>query len=285
MKLTVIGLGLIGGSIAKDLRHHSFVSRIMGVDLDNHHAEQAKTLGLVDGLETMGKSIEQADIIVLSTPVNAIAQLLPVILTEMAPSSVVVDMGSTKQLICQSVEKHSRRLHFVASHPMAGTENSGPEAACLNLFNGKPVVICEHEKSGAREFGVIKEMFGVLGMRLIFMSPEEHDLHAAYVSHLSHISSFVLANTVLDIEKNNSAIFDLASGGFESTVRLAKSSPKMWAPIFEQNKKHISDALSAYISHLQAFKKTIDDGHFANAAKLMEQANEIRRVLLNMARK
>ena len=279
MKLAVVGLGLIGGSIALDLKAAGFVKEVMGVDDNAAHQEQARILNLVDRITDLKTACAEADIIVLAVPVNHISILLPPVLDSISDHATVTDVGSTKLKIAESVKKHTKRKRFVASHPMAGTEHSGPSAAHVGLFKGRAAVICDADESDPDCVKIIEALYGALQMRLISMKSAEHDLHAAYVSHLSHISSFVLANTVLDKEKDADAIFNLASGGFESTVRLAKSSPSMWAPIFEQNQTYIPEALGAYIDRLKLFHESLTAQNFNQTKKYMEQSNEIKRVL------
>ena len=282
MKLAVLGLGLIGGSIGLELKTSGWASEVMGVDENSEHAKQALALGLIDSVSSLEHASQWADLVVIATPVNAITQLLPRVLDSLASMAVVTDVGSTKAQLVQSVSAHARRKNYVASHPMAGTEFSGPAAAHAGLFRGKAAVICDANSSDSEAVQRVKRMYAALGMRLIEMSSAEHDLHAAYVSHLSHISSFVLANTVLDKEKDAEAIFNLASGGFESTVRLAKSSPEMWAPIFEQNQVLVTEALGEYIDRLKLFHADLVARDFNRTKKTMQKANEIKRVLLKI---
>jgi prephenate dehydrogenase len=282
MKITIIGLGLIGGSIAIDLRKSKIASAINGIDLNQAHAIKAIELGLVDAIENEGESLASADVIILAIPVNTISQLLPSILDGIKKNAVVIDTGSTKSSICKAVSLHRNRSQFVAAHPIAGTENSGPEAALTNLFQGKTNIICEKEKSSEHSLLVAEKIFAVLGLNTIFMEPEEHDKHVAYVSHLSHVSSFLLGQTVLDIERDEKNIFALAGSGFSSTVRLAKSSPDMWAPIFEQNAEYLSQALLEYIMHLQKFQYHLMKRDGKELHKIMKEANQIRRILNGM---
>ena len=279
MKLAVVGLGLIGGSMALDLKARNFVSEVLGVDQNEVHTKEALKLGLVDRIATLEEACKEADLIILATPVNILSSLLPNVLDLIQPDCTVTDVGSTKTKITESIKNHPKRKQFVPSHPMAGTEFSGPNAAHQGLFKDKATIICDSNDSGAEHLQKVIEMYQQLEMRVLYMNSKEHDLHAAYVSHLSHISSFVLANTVLDKEKNVNAIFDLASAGFESTVRLAKSSPDMWAPIFEQNHDHIVEALGAYIDHLKLFHQTLVAKDYTSTKALMTQSNEIKRVL------
>ncbi|HEY3430499.1 MAG TPA: prephenate dehydrogenase [Cyclobacteriaceae bacterium] len=279
MKTTIIGLGLIGGSIAIDLRKAGIASEIIGIDLNANHASKSLELGIIDRLESEDKAIASADLIILAIPVNALGQLIPSILDSIKKNAVVVDTGSTKSSICRAVLHHPFRAQFVAAHPIAGTENSGPEAAFSGLFRDKTNIICEREKSSKQALAVAEKVFNALGMNTIFMEPEEHDKHVAYVSHLSHVSSFLLGQTVLDIERDEKNIFALAGSGFSSTVRLAKSSPDMWAPIFEQNAEYLSQALLEYIMHLQKFQYHLMKRDVTELHRIMKDANHIREVL------
>jgi prephenate dehydrogenase len=282
MKATVVGLGLIGGSIALDLRKAGMVSEFVGVDVSDTHGKEALELGLVDKVLPEDKALAGADLVILAIPVNALGALLPSILDAVSEKAVVIDTGSTKTQICKAVSAHPRREQFVAAHPLAGTENSGPSAAFEGLFAGKTNIICEKDKSSDEALAVAQNVFDTLGMRTIFMEPEEHDKHVAYVSHLSHVSAFLLGHTVLDIEKDEKNIFNLAGSGFASTVRLAKSSPDMWTPIFDQNMEYLSQALMEYIMHLQRFHYHLTKRDTKEVHKIMSRANEIRRVLDGM---
>lgn len=279
MIVSIIGLGLIGGSVGLILKEKGFASKVIGIDQSTGHQREAIELGLVDQCASLEEGLLVSDLVIVAIPVNSIQQLLPKVLDLVNESTVVVDLGSTKQGIAERVTNHSKRSQFVAAHPIAGTENSGPSAAFNTLFEGKTGIICDRELSSDMAYRVAKGMMEILGMHVIEMDSKSHDLHIAYVSHLSHISSFVLGQTVLEIEKDEASIFNLAGSGFESTVRLAKSSPAMWAPIFKQNKKHISDSLGAYIENLMEFKKYIDDENESEMKECMENANDIRRVL------
>jgi prephenate dehydrogenase len=279
MKTVVIGLGLIGGSMAIDLRKAGLATTIVGVDHNAENAARAITLGLVDSTELVESALADAGLIIVAIPVNSLCKLLPGILDKIPSSSVVIDAGSTKGLICKAVSGHPNRGSFVAAHPIAGTENSGPDAAFAGLFVNKTNIICEKERSNADALATATKVFDALGMNTIFMDPEEHDKHVAYVSHLSHVSSFLLGQTVLDIEKDEKNIFALAGSGFASTVRLAKSSPDMWAPIFEQNLDYLSQALHEYIMHLQKFQHLLLKRDTQGLHQVMHNANEIRRVL------
>jgi prephenate dehydrogenase len=279
MNVTIIGLGLIGGSIAIDLRKAGLATHLTGVELNPSHARRALELGLVDELLPEDDAIAKADLVVLTIPVNTMTALLPVILDSVSARTTVLDCGSTKFKVCQSVRNHANRKQFVAAHPLAGTENSGPDAAFTGLFNGKTNIICEGDLSSDESLDLAIKVFDALGMKTIFMEAEEHDKHVAYVSHLSHVSSFLLGQTVLDIEKDEKNIFNLASTGFASTVRLAKSSPDMWAPIFEQNVEYLGQALLEYIMHLQRFHYHLMKRDTKELHRILSSANEIRRVL------
>ena len=279
MKTTVIGLGLIGGSIALDLRRSGLATELVGIDLNPTNAARAVELGLVDKIDSEGTAISTADLVVLAIPVNALSQLLPSVLDSIKKKAVVIDTGSTKRMICRAIDNHPNRGQFVASHPIAGTENSGPDAAFEGLFRGKTNIICEQEKSSREALMLANRVFTVLGLETIFMDAEEHDKHVAYVSHLSHVSSFLLGQTVLDIERDEKNIFALAGSGFASTVRLAKSSPDMWAPIFEQNAEFLSQALLEYIMHLQKFQYFLMKRDGKELHRIMKDANRIREIL------
>ena len=278
MKTTIIGLGLIGGSIALDLRRAGVATSLVGIDQREENGLKAVELGLVDNIQPR-TSLRDTDLVIVAIPVNAMCQILPSILDDVPAHAVVIDAGSTKNLICKAVADHPKRKQFVAAHPIAGTENSGPTAALSGLFNNKTNIICEREKSSEHALAVAAKVFSALGMNTIFMESDEHDKHVAYVSHLSHVSSFLLGQTVLDMEKDERNIFALAGSGFASTVRLAKSSPEMWAPIFDQNLEYLSQALQEYIMHLQRFHYHLMKRDTKELHNIMSKANDIRRVL------
>jgi prephenate dehydrogenase len=279
MKITIVGVGLLGGSLALQAKEKGIVKRVIGVDANPENADKALELGIVDEIATLEEAIPLTDLVVLATPVNVISGMLPRVLDALPDGKVVMDLGSTKEIICRVVEDHPRRRQYVAAHPIAGTENSGPAAAFSGLLKRKTMILCDQEKSSNAALNLVVSLAQSLEMRLSFMNSVEHDRHLAYVSHLSHISSFALGVTVLEKEKDESTIFDMAGSGFSSTVRLAKSSPDMWAPIFTQNTENISRALDAYIKRLQRFKEVIDGQDEARSREIMHQANEIRRVL------
>ncbi|MFT2009856.1 prephenate dehydrogenase [Pontibacter sp. 13R65] len=277
--VTIVGLGLIGGSIAKDLRKADPSLTFIGVDKNVENARQALELNLVDSVLPIKEAVAASDLVFLAIPVTAIRQLLPTLLDIIPPQAVIIDLGSTKSQLCKAVEEHQNRQQFVAAHPIAGTENSGPAAALEGLYQGKMNIICEREKSSDDAIEKALQVFDTLGMNTIFMQPEDHDKQVAYISHLSHVSSFLLGLTVLDAEKDEKNIFTLAGSGFASTVRLAKSSPDMWAPIFEQNSQFLSQALSEYIFYLQRFQQYLQSNDQEKLYDMMKQANKIRPVL------
>ena len=278
MRLTVVGLGLIGGSMAIDLRKSRFATEIIGVDNRPEHAAEAEKLGIVDRVTDFESGVKAADLVLLALPVDQIIALLPVVLDLISPSSTVADVGSAKRQIVASVANHPLRGNFVATHPMAGTENSGPAAAIPKLFAGKLTIVCDHEQSRPQHLALVEKMYQSLGMSTAYMSSDEQDHTTAFVSHLPHAAAFARANAVLAKEERN-IIFDLASGGFQSTVRLAKSSPEMWGPIFRQNKDYVVEAVTAYIHHLKAFKDALKTDDEEQLLQLIREANKIRTVL------
>jgi prephenate dehydrogenase len=278
MNIVVIGIGLIGGSFAKDIKKLNPHSEIIGIDKSESHLDEALALGIIDAKGDYG-SLASADMVFVSIPVNALMQELPKILDTAGDETVVVDAGSTKSLICQVVANHPKRRNYMACHPIAGTEFSGPSAAIEGLYDGKTNIICEVEKTAFKLQERALAVFQEIGMRIRYMNPEAHDKHIAYVSHLSHISSFMLGKTVIEKEKNERDIFDMAGSGFESTVRLAKSSPDMWTPIFEQNKDNVVETLEEYIQNLITFKKLIEDNDFERVHQEMSNTNKIKQIL------
>lgn len=278
MRLTVIGIGLIGGSMAMTLKQKGFVDHVIGVDNNPLHQEQALKLGIVDEIMSLEEAIDASDLIAIATPVNIAEKLLPTILDRI-DKQVVFDVGSTKESIVQIANAHSNEGRFVPTHPMWGTEFSGPEAAQQDAFKEKATVICNKEQIDADALKLVEQLFEQLGMHIVYMDAMKHDIHVAYVSHISHITSFALANTVLEKEKESDAIFELASGGFESTVRLAKSNAAMWVPIFMQNKENVLDVLNEHISQLRKFKSCLEKENFDYLSDLIENANGIKRIL------
>lgn len=278
MKVVVIGIGLIGGSFAIDIKKIFDGAQVFGKDQSEAHLKKAVELGFIDAF-AHENDLLTADIVLVSVPVHATASLLPGILDIIGVNTLVMDVGSTKVQICQSVSQHPKRSQFLAMHPIAGTEFSGPEAAISGLFEGKTNIICEIEKTAFKLQEKALNLFLKLGMRIRYMDPIAHDKHIAYVSHLSHISSFMLGKTVIDKEENEKDIFDLAGSGFESTVRLAKSSSKMWAPIFQQNKENVLESLEEYIRNLQEFKEMIATNEVEKLEKTMNDTNRIKEIL------
>lgn len=275
MIVTIVGIGLIGGSMAKDLRRTGLAHDIIGVDASESNAQRALELGIVDRILDLKEAVRESDLVVVSTPVDAIAKVLPLVLDEVNPTTTVTDVGSTKVNICNAVASHPNRSNYVPSHPMSGTENSGPEAALDGLFEKKITIICDQEMSKPIHVALVEKMYQSIGMGIAYMSSDEQDHTTANVSHLPHVAAFALANAVL-AESDRNIIFDLASGGFRSTVRLAKSSPNMWGPIFKQNQKYVVESLDAYISHLKQFRDSIVDENSEGMYVLMHNANKIR---------
>lgn len=278
MTVTIIGTGLIGGSMALVLRELGLAQKVLGVEANPEHADKAVSMGLVDSVLSLEEAVPQSDLVILSTPINVAENLLPEILA-LVNRQVVMDVGSTKQNICLAAGRYPNRGRFVATHPMWGTEYSGPEAAVKSAFTGKATVICSKEDSDTDAVVLVEKIYTALGMHLIYMDAVAHDVHVAYVSHISHITSFALANTVLEKEKEGDAIFELASGGFESTVRLAKSNPSMWVPIFMQNRDNVLDVLNEHIAQLRKFKACLEKENYDYLTELIENANGIRRIL------
>jgi len=264
--------------MARDLRCKYPEVSIYGMDASAAHLEEAVRLQIIDGIAS-SKELSEADMVIVSIPVDAIVEELPKILDVIGDDSLVIDAGSTKSEICRIVADHPRRRNFLACHPISGTEFSGPSAAVSELFAGKTNIICEVEKTAFKLQERALSIFSSLGMRIRYMNPEAHDKHIAYVSHLSHISSFMLGKTVIEKEKNERDIFDMAGSGFESTVRLAKSSPAMWTPIFEQNKENVIETLDEYIQNLETFKQKLIDNNFQGIYKEMDNTNKIKAIL------
>nr|WP_298930385.1 prephenate dehydrogenase [uncultured Allomuricauda sp.] len=278
MNVVIIGIGLIGGSFAKDIKLLYPDANILGIDTNKSHVEEALELGIIQEQGNY-ESLASADLVLISIPVNALTLELPKILDAAGDETVVIDAGSTKRLICKIISDHPKRRNFMACHPIAGTEFSGPSAAINGLYEGKTNIICEVEKTAFKLQEKALEVFQRLKMRIRYMNPEAHDKHIAYVSHLSHISSFMLGKTVIEKEKNERDIFDMAGSGFESTVRLAKSSPDMWTPIFEQNKENVIETLEEYIQNLETFKQLLLNNDFENVYKEMNNTNKIKQIL------
>ena len=279
MKVFIAGLGLIGGSFALALRDHGLADELLGLELNEERAAEALHLGLIDRAVSFAEGVAEADLTVLATPVDTIPLMAVKALNRVGKHQVVIDTGSTKEELCEAIAMHAARGRFVAVHPMWGTEYSGPQAARHGAFTGRNVVLCETERSDADAVALVERIFRTIGAPVISMSAEEHDLHAAYVSHISHITSFALANTVLEKEREERRIFDLAGGGFESTVRLAKSSAAMWVPILLKNKYNVLDVLREHIHQLQLMRRMIERDDSEGLRQTIERANTIRRII------
>jgi prephenate dehydrogenase len=278
MNVFVIGIGLIGGSMVKDIRRLYADTKIYGIDANPRHLEEAHALGLID-MPADFDQLHLADMVIVAIPVDVMLQVLPKVLDAVSDETIVFDVGSTKSSVCKEVEGHKRRRNFLACHPISGTEFSGPSAAIEHLFVDKANIICEVEKTAFKLQEKALDLFKQLGMRIRYMNPEAHDKHIAYVSHLSHISSFMLGKTVIEKEKNERDIFDMAGSGFESTVRLAKSSPAMWTPIFKQNKENVIETLEEYIQNLNDFKKMLLEDNYEGIYNEMNNTNKIKEIL------
>ena len=278
MNIFVIGTGLIGGSMMLDIKANYTNAVVYGIDKKEEHLNEALALGVIDHKATFS-DLEKADIVIVSIPVDAQLAVIPQVLDIINDNALLIDVGSTKEDICIAIKNHPKRRNYLATHPIAGTEFSGPTAAHLGLFEGKTNIICEVEKTAFKLQEKALEIFSKLGMRIRYMDPKSHDKHIAYVSHLSHISSFMLGKTVIEKEKNERDIFDMAGSGFTSTVRLAKSSPAMWTPIFEQNKTNVIETLEEYINNLQQFKELMIQNNFAEIYSEMENTNHIKQIL------
>lgn len=281
MNIYVIGVGLIGGSIALDAKDLNPDAKIFGIDNNEKHLQEAIALGVIDEAATFD-DLPKADLVIVSVPVDTAIVVLPAVLDLISDSAIVFDVGSTKTPICEAVANHPKRRNFMAAHPIAGTEFSGPSAAIRGLFQGKTNIICEVEKTTFKLQEKALWLFTSIGMRIRYMDPKSHDKHIAYVSHLSHISSFMLGKTVINKEKDEQDIFDMAGSGFESTVRLAKSSPAMWTPIFKQNKKQVVKTLEEYISNLSKFKELLENDDYDAIYHEMESVNRIKEILNGM---
>ncbi|WP_296634275.1 prephenate dehydrogenase [Polaribacter sp.] len=274
----MIGVGLIGGSFAIDIKNYNPEIVIHGISRKDETLNKALELNLIDKKATLD-DLENADLVIVSIPVDVTVKLLPTILDKIGDNTLVVDAGSTKEAICKAVERHPKRRNFLACHPIAGTEKSGPTAAIPGLYKGKTNIICEVEKTTFKLQEKALALFNAIGMRIRYMDPVSHDKHIAYVSHLSHISAFMLGKTVINKEKNERDIFDMAGSGFESTVRLAKSSPAMWTPIFKQNKENVIETLEEYINNLKRFKELMQQDNFSEIFNEMENTNHIKQIL------
>jgi prephenate dehydrogenase len=277
-RIYIIGIGLIGGSMALDIKSIYDDAKVFGIDANEKHLDEAIQLGLIDEKASENDLIN-ADLVLVSVPVDVGLLILPNILDKIGEQTLVFDVGSTKNPICEAIANHPKRRNFLACHPIAGTEFSGPKAAVKGLFEGKTNIICEVEKTTFKLQETAMDLFKKLGMRIRYMDPKSHDKHIAYVSHLSHISSFMLGKTVIEKEKDEQDIFDMAGSGFESTVRLAKSSPAMWTPIFKQNKKQVVKSLEEYIQNLTHFKELLESDNYEEVYNEMQNTNRIKEIL------
>lgn len=278
MEIYLIGLGLIGGSLALDIQEEFKEAKIFGIDNNEEHLKQALALGIIHEKATF-EDVKKATIVIVATPVDVALPIVSNVLDIISDTCLVFDVGSTKELICKAVENHPKRKNFLATHPIAGTEFSGPTAAFKGLFKGKTNIVCEVEKTTFKLQEKALAIFSKIGMRIRYMDAKSHDKHIAYMSHLSHISSFMLGKTVIEKERNERDIFDMAGSGFASTVRLAKSSPAMWTPIFQQNKPNVIETLEGYIANLQQFKSLIEQDKFSEIYIEMENTNYIKQIL------
>ncbi len=277
--VTIVGVGLISGSFALAMKEKGFAKKVIGVSRTEASLIKAKALGIIDEALPLEEAVAQSDFIYVAIPVDVTLPMMEKIMNLVTDKQIVADAGSTKFVLCEAMANHPMRKRFVATHPMWGTEYSGPEAAVRGAFEGRACVICEKEKSDPDAVDIVENIYKALGMQIIYMDARSHDVHAAYISHISHITSFALANTVLEKEKEEDAIFGLAGGGFESTVRLAKSNPAMWAPIFMQNRENVLDVLNEHITQLRKFKASLEKENLEYLTELMENANKIKRIL------
>ena len=278
MRVHIIGVGLIGGSFAVDIRNVFSEVQLVGIDNNSDHLKQALSLGIIDEIVELS-DVKSSDLVIVAVPVDVSIPLIKQVLDVVEDHTLVIDTGSTKGKLCEALSTHPNRRNFLAAHPISGTEFSGPQAAIKDLYRNKTNIICEVEKTASKLQARALDLFQKLGMRICYMDPKSHDRHIAYVSHLSHISSFMLGKTVLEKEKDERNIFDLAGSGFASTVRLAKSSPAMWSPIFEQNKENVVEILKEYIQNLNMFKDLLENNDFEGVFNEMEKTNHIKTIL------
>jgi len=279
MTIGIIGVGLIGGSMALKLKEKGFANKVIGIDKKIANLKEAKSLGIIDLDMTLDDAIRNSDVIIVAIPVDSASKILPSILDLCTEKQIVMDVGSTKDGIVKSIRNHPFRSRYVATHPMWGTENSGPKSAQKDAFTGKAAVICNKQESSEEAVQLVEKIYKILEMKLLYMDSGDHDIHTAYISHISHITSYALANTVLEKEKEEDTIFQLASTGFSSTVRLAKSHPDMWVPIFKQNRDNVLDVLNEHISQLRKFKSALEKENYNLLEELILNANKIRTIL------
>jgi prephenate dehydrogenase len=277
--VTIVGVGLISGSFSLALQEKKLAKNIIGVSKTEASVKKALELGLIHESLPLDEAVKKSDLIYVAIPVDVTVPVMQQIMDQITENQIVADAGSTKHALCSALAFHPMRKRFVATHPMWGTEYRGPESAVRDAFTGRACVICEKEKSDPEAVEKIESIYKQLGMHITYMNADSHDMHAAYISHISHITSFALANTVLEKEKEEDAIFELAGGGFESTVRLAKSNPDMWGPIFMQNRNHVLDVLNEHISQLRKFKSCLEKENYEYLMELMENANKISKII------
>jgi prephenate dehydrogenase len=277
--VTIVGVGLISGSFSLALQEKKLAKNIIGVSRTEASIKKALELGLIHESLPLDEAVRKSDLIYVAIPVDVTVPVMQRIMDQITEKQIIADAGSTKDALCKALALHPMRKRFVATHPMWGTEYSGPESAVRDAFAGRACVICEKDKSDPAAVEKIEGIYKQLGMHITYMNADSHDMHAAYISHISHITSFALANTVLEKEKEEDAIFELAGGGFESTVRLAKSNPYMWGPIFMQNREHVLDVLNEHITQLRKFKSCLEKENYEYLMELMENANKISKII------
>ena len=275
MKIGIIGLGLMGGSLGLSLKNLDFINEIVGYDHNEKHKSDALSLGLVDAIVSF-EEIKKCDVIFLAIPVNGVIASLQE-LKDVNAQTTIIDLGSTKEKIIASVPGEIRK-NFVAAHPMTGTENFGPNAAIKGLYDNQVVVLCDLEESGANQRQIARKIFKALNMKKYFMGSHEHDRHAAFISHMPHAISYSIANTVLK-QENRHNILALAAGGFRSMSRLAKSSPYMWEDVFRQNKENLLEAIELFETELQNLKENIINDEWQNVHQEMANANKLHDIL------
>lgn len=280
MKVLFVGTGLIGGSFSLAMKQKGLLSEGAGFSRNSANLDRSIELGIIDRkFENLEEGIEWTDWIILSVPVDAIGRMLPELLDKLRDNQVVIDFGSTKKKICDAVKTHPKRKQFIAAHPVAGTEYSGPDAAFAELFNEKLMIFCDREDSDPQAIGKLENICDEIGMQLEYMSSGSHDTHFAYISHLSHVTSFALSNAILEKEKDGDILLELAGSGFASTVRLAKSSPEMWTPIFLENKEKVLEAVKKYSEKVDIFRKMLENDDREGLNRFLEEGRGIKRVI------
>ena len=278
MKIVGVGLGLIGGSMLLGLRQIEPKFQFLGVDTNANHLAEALDLKIIEK-QAEDKDFADANVVIVSIPVDLSPKIIHDILEKVGEKTLVLDTGSTKNHICRSLAAHPKRDQYLATHPIAGTEFSGPKAAFPGLFTDKTMIICESKKTRTQLQSIAIGLFEKMQMTIRHMHPQDHDQHIAYVSHLSHISSFMLGKTVIEKEQDQRDIFDLAGSGFASTVRLAKSHPQTWTSIFKDNKKEVLEALNHYIKNLESFQKTLQNDDYQLLYQEMNHTNQLKDIL------